>query len=992
MPRTLYLSAILLLLTVYSIHAQTYTISGKVVDALNNSGLVGADVQLIKAADTTQKQGMSADTSGGFVFTNLAKGTYILKFYYLGYKTSVMKLSTGSQPVISIGNIKLSSNGISLAAAKIVGHQVRAEQVGDTIVLHADAFKVNPDATTEDLVTKMPGIVVNSSGVQAHGETVQQVLVDGKPFFGDDPTAALRNLPAEVVDKVQVYDQMSDQSKFTGFDDGNSQKTINIITKKDKRKGEFGKFTGGYGDGTSADGKSLNTADQKYLGSGNFNVFNGDERLSILGLTNNINQQNFSSQDLLGVMGSSSQRGGGGRAGPSIASNPGYSGGGSNNFLVGQQGGINTTNSGGVNFSDSLAHRIYFTASYFGNKVTNTTNSNLVRTFFTPQQYTEQDASTSPNLNNRLNLRFDCKIDSMNSFLFTPKISTQSNMLTTSSYGQTDSTRGSPPLTVNNTSNQFYSNSTGYNLNANLLFRHKFKKTGRTFSVNVGTTITSKNSVDTLHSISNYRKSNEGNTVISPDSSVILNQNTISPSPTSAYTANLAYTEPLSKTSQLLINYNPSYSINNLNRLTYNEDLGNGQYNLLDTTLSNKYDYTTFTNKAGISYRQKWTKAYLMIGLNAQNENLTGNEAFPTKFDTTKTFNSLLPTVMYNYKFNAASNLRLTYNTSTQVPSITQLQNVVNNTNPLALSTGNPNLNQSYNNSLVARYAYTNTKTAQSIFFFASISNTFNYIGNATFLGKDSSLSPEYNKLLHQGTQFTLPENMSGDWSTRAFITYGLPFDKIKSNLNLNGGITYTSTPGIIGINNIDKVNYSNAYNFNPGFVLSSNISPKLDYTLSYSPSYNIVKNTVEPQANSNYFSQTASFKFNWIFYKGFTFYNELDHTLYTGLAAFNENFLIWDMSVGKKFLKNQSGEIKLYAFDILGQNKSISRTVTATYIDDMNTQVLTRYIMLSFTYTLRKFKGIDNMPNPDQPQQQRRHFNGPPGGGPPPGDGGGGQ
>jgi len=988
MLRTLFLTPILLLFAVYSLHAQTYTITGRLIDAADNSALIAADVQLISAADSTKKQGMSADSAGRFTFTNLNKGTYILKFSFLGYKTVVMKLTT-SQAIINIGNIKLSSGGISLPEAKVQGHQIRAEQVGDTIQYHADAFKVNPDATTEDLVTKMPGIVVNSSGVQAHGETVQQVLVDGKPFFGDDPTAALRNLPAEVVDKVQVYDQMSDQSKFTGFDDGNSQKTINIITKKDKRKGEFGKFTGGYGDGTSADGKALNTADQKYLGSGNFNIFNGDERLSILGLTNNINQQNFSSQDLLGVMGSSSQRGGGGRAGPSLITNPGYSGGGSSNFLVGQQGGINTTTSGGLNFSDSIAHRIYFTASYFGNKVTNTTNSGLTRSFFTPQQYTEQDNSTSPNLNNRINLRFDCKLDSMNSLLFTPKISTQANMLTSSSVGQTDTPTVTPESKIlNKTNNQYYSNSTGYNLNANLLFRHKFNKPGRTFSWNVGATITNKNSDDTLHSTSYYRSKYENRTILAPDSMSPINQNTIAPSPSYTFTSNLAYTESLTKTSQLLINYNPTYSINDLNKLTYNQNISNREYNLLDTTLSNKYDYNTFTNKAGVSLRQKWTKAYLMLSLNAQNENLTGNETFPSSFSGTKSYNSLLPMIMYNYKFNEASNMRLMYTTSTQVPGITQLQSVINNSNPLSLSTGNPSLDQSYNNTLTVRYAYTNPKTAQSIFYFASISNTLNYIGNSTsLLNKDSILPKEYNDFrLPKGAQFTVPVNLQGYWSARTFITYGLPFDIIKSNLNLNGGVSYSSTPGLV--NNV--MNFSNTYNFNPGFVLSSNISPKLDNTLSYSPSYNIVKNTVVPQENSDYFSQTITFKFNWIFYKGFTFYNELDHTLYTGLAAYNENFLIWDMSVGKKFLKNQAGELKLYAFDILGENKSISRTVTSTYIDDMNTQVLTRYVMLSFTYTLRNFHGI---PMPTEDQDQRRHFFHPPGGGPPPGgDGGGGQ
>ena len=230
---------------------------------------------------------------------------------------------------------------------------------------------------------------------------------------------------------------------------------------------------------------------------------------------------------------------------------------------------------------------------------------------------------------------------------------------------------------------------------------------------------------------------------------------------------------------------------------------------------------------------------------------------------------------------------------------------------------------------------------------------TDNYIGNSTFTARADTLLQE-GVILNQGSQFTQPVNLDDYWNLRSFISYGMPSGFLKSNLNFNTGITYNRTPGIIN----EEKNISETLNLNQGVVLGSNISQNVDFTVSYTANYNVVTNSVQPDLDDNYFLHTLGVKFNWIFWKGINLRNELSHQLYRGLSdEFNDDFLLWNVSLGKKLFKNQRGEIRATVFDLLDQNISISRTVTESYIEDLDTQVLRQYFMLSFIYNIRNFK-----------------------------------
>ncbi|HWY38757.1 MAG TPA: carboxypeptidase-like regulatory domain-containing protein, partial [Bacteroidia bacterium] len=286
MKRTVYIF-FLLLIPVVSVFSQTVKVKGQLVDGQDGSALIGAAVVLMQASDTTKFKGTTVDTSGNFSF-DAEPGIYKLKAELISYNDLTLRITVANLPV-NLGKLTMRPSATILKETVVEAKQIRVEQKGDTTQYHADAYKVNKDATTEDLVNKMPGVTTQGGNVTVNGEQVKQILVDGKPFFGDDPNLAIKNLPAEIVDKIQVFDKLSDQAQFTGVDDGNSQKTINIITKSGKNNGQFGKIYGGYG----VDAKGQGVSD-KYIGGGNINLFKGDRRFSIIGLSNNINQQNFS--------------------------------------------------------------------------------------------------------------------------------------------------------------------------------------------------------------------------------------------------------------------------------------------------------------------------------------------------------------------------------------------------------------------------------------------------------------------------------------------------------------------------------------------------------------------------------------------------------------------------------------------------------------------------------------------------------------------------
>lgn len=930
-------------LLVSVLFAQEFTVSGTLINEQDQSPLVGATVRLASAKDSLRVKYTTSGKQGEFSFNKLMKGPYKLEITFIGFEKVSQMVFAGRTENLGIINIKPSST--TLGGVDVNGTAIRAEQKGDTTQYNSSAFKVSQDATTEDLVKKMPGITIENGTVKAHGEEVKKVLVDGKQFFGDDPSVTLKNLPAEVVDKIQVFDKLSDQAAWTGFDDGSGQKTINIVTKNARNSGQFGKFSAGYG------------TDDRYLLGANMNIFDGQKRITLLAMSNNVNQQNFSADDVIGSGSGGRQQGQPGR--PSMGG-----------MQMGPQSGIFSTHALGANYTNSWGTKLTLNFSYFWNNGVNDTRKALNRQYLlnneVSQYYGEQSSSSTDNVNHRFNMRLEYNIDTNNSIILSPRFSIQDNRSNSDLNGSTSLTEAFLPLdllnsTVNNNDNA----AKGYNFNNEILYRHKFLKKGRTISLNLSTGLTNRDKDNFTLTESRYDIQNPPTIVDSVDQygHSLSNGLTLS--------SNLVYTEPIGKNSQLQFNYTVSYADNDNDKKTYNYATAEQQYNLFDSLLSNIYDNQYLTHKAGAGYIYQTEKANFNAGLTYQYASLKGETTFPFNDSTDRTFNNILPNLMFNYKFSKVTNLRVVYRLNTNAPSTGQLQNVIDNSNPLLLTTGNPLLKQEKRHFAMSRFSHSNQDKTANLFGMLFFQKTQDYIGNSTIIATSDTLVN--NQLVKRGAQLTIPQNLDGAWNIRTLVTVGFPIKPIKCNLNFNTGLSYNKLPSLIN----SRLNESNTYGINVGTVLSSNISEKLDFTLTYNLNYNLVDNTIQPQLNSDYFFQIGSLQFNWEFWKGFFFQNSVTYQQYNGLSAsVTDSYTLWNFNLGKKVFKNKAGEIKLSCYDILDQNKSISRIVTDMYIEDSDTEVLRQYFMLTLTYNLRKFNGkVPNMEGgPD-----RRGFDGRP-------------
>jgi hypothetical protein len=925
----------------FTILAQSFNVIGKVTDATDSNPLESVSATLISQKDTNSKKNMVTNEKGMFFFIENPSGKYLLRITYLGYNKKEVEITVLDNNKF-VGTIALEPNSSLLKGITVEGQQTRGVQKGDTSEFNAGAYKVNQDANAEDLVRKMPGVTIENGQVKAQGENVRKVLIDGKEFFGDDPSMALKSLPADQIDKVQVYDKKSDMSKFTGFDDGNSEKTINILTKLGNANGNFGKAFAGYG------------TEERYNSGLNFNHFKGNTRLSVVSMFNNVNQQNFSFQDIIGMgtgetppwMKMMSRTGGSGGGGMRMGMMGGNGGGGNNSglvdpssFFVNQQNGINNTNAIGLNYIDKWGKKIGISTSYFFNKTDNTsinyTNRDYIIAGGNGLNYIEDQNASSANYNHRFTLRMEYALDSMNEFIFTPKINYQSNIADNITKAENKNKIG---LLINKISTKNFSDRDAISITNNLLYRHKFGIKGRTIALEVNHQINNKDAYSTLTS--------------SIFDTLAIQQSGVSTTKGNTISGTISYTEPAGKNAQILLSYNPTLNNNSNDKRTNNLD-GNGKVLNLDTLLTNNFENKIITHKAGASYRYNLKGVSFSAGFNLQNVALLSDQTFPFPINVDKTFFNFLPDVQLQMKLDSSSNLRFNYRTNTNAPSINQLQNLLNNSNPLQLSTGNPNLAQQYQHNISGRYNTMDMKTNRMIFSYFNFSISDNYIGNATNFANDDTTIQGVN--LKRGEQLTRPVNLSGNWSGRVFFTYGFPFKPLKSNLNINTGVNYTVLPGLIN----DAINLSKNLGISAGFNLGSNISQMLDFNLNINGNYSSVKNTLQIQANTNYYIQTTGFKINYLPSKHLVFTPELNHTWYTGLGVgYNQSIWMTNMGIGYKFLKGNAAEIRLSVFDIFNQNTAITRNVTETYVEDISSNVLKRYGMLTFTYNLKQYGG----------------------------------
>lgn len=907
---------------------QAYSISGKVLDEEYKEELIGANILLLKKSDSTQIQGVVSDIDGSYRIGNIPSGDFIVRVSYIGYVTQ--------ESAVSIQKFSIKGLDFSLKIDAKVLDETQVEAIlprmvvkGDTTEMNADAYKVNPDADAADLIKKMPGIVIQDGKVQAQGEDVKRVLVDNKEFFGDDAIMTLKNLPADVISKIQVYDKLSEESELSGFNDGETEKTINIVTRIEMRDGLFGRAYAGY------------ATDNRYTAGGNLNYFKDSRRISLVGLSNNINVQNFSGEDLVGVASSSVSKSGGGMR-MSRAGAPSR-GGSVSDFLVAGRGGINTTHGIGLNYVEEWEKGIKLTGSYFYNRVENNNHALIARNYSTEdfyQLYNQTSQSQSVNNNHKLNAKLDYKIDDKKTLKISPSVTFQNNKSGSWMQALTSLLNGEA---LSKTENDNSNLSKGFNFNNSIVYNQRLAKPKRSLGVSLRTGFNNR-LLDNYLTAENFYAENI-------DSLILQNQWTDGLTKSLNLRGRVNYTEPIGEKSQMQFNYTPSYTTSTSDRYTYQYNELTNDYTIADYGLSNVFENINWEHKLGAGYRYGDKDFNFNLGVDYQYSSLASDRIFPNEIHVGKTYHNILPSAQMKYTFSRKTSVNLFYRTNVRAPSVNQLQDVIDNTNPLILSSGNKDLDQQYSHSLGARWRFANPEKGNSAFIFVSGGANRNYITNATLLATvDTMISADV--WLPKGGQYTRPVNVNGNWNFRTFANYGTPLLFMKSNLNLTAGFMFNKTPNFVN----DKLHFNSTYNFNLASFIGSNISENVDFSIGYRANYNIVKYS-QSSATNNYYTGNLNANITALPWKGLTLATDISYNHYHGLGAdYNRNYALWNGAVGYKFSPQNAATISLQVFDILGVNNSISREVTETYVQDSQVDVLSRYFMLHFAYKFNKY------------------------------------
>lgn len=883
--------------------SQKHVISGVIQDGSDDTGVPMATVALLQSNDSTLVTGTTSDLDGHFEMNGIEDNEYILKIQYLGYQTEFLDINLNQD--IHLNKITLTEQAHTLEEVRIIGEASMSTQKGDTTQFNASAFTTLSDASGQDLVQKMPGVTVQDGKLQAQGEDVAKILIDGKPFFGDDVKLALESLPAEIIDKVQIYDKKSDKAELSGFDDGNEARTINIITKPDRKRGQFGRTTGGYG-----------TDDHYQLGA-NVNFFNNDRRITVTGLSNNINAVSYSSDP-------------------------------NSQDEVRTQDGIINTNNIGLQFSDEWNEKIEVSGSYHYSHRANEGASNLTREYILPsdsgQIYTQSNTQNNINQDHRFNMRVEYKMDDRNKIIFVPRISLANDQNNTSFEGATN-TFGEPINSTENRRNNDHQNNDYF---GRIFYNHKFLKKGRSLTVhsNAG-----------YHTNTDLANRNGQNIFYNNDQSKVedLNQRITLDRTGISWNAGGSFTEGWGERSMIELEYKIANRIDDSKRLLYDiledPDAPDDQFRL-DTSLSNVFESNYLVQEVELGYQYKLDHFKIQAELEYQNLSLLNNQIFPAVSENDRGTASILPTLRLDYKVTDNVNVELNYFTWTRQPSIGQLQNVINDGNPLRLSTGNPDLDPTYTHRFRGRFKSRNPETEHS--FYTGISSQIieKYIANSTFIAEEYTEIND-NIALEPGSQLVRPVNVSGFWNMWAYMNYGLPLKFIQSNFNIWTAAGLTHRPGMIN----ETSNLSKSTGIRAGISLSSNISDQIDFNLSTRSSVNHVENTLRPQLNNRYFNQRTRLRYNWIFWNGFIYRTDISHRMDTGLSdGFNNSVLLVNMSLGKKILNKELGEVSIKVYDLFNENNNIRRNINELFIQDRQNTVLQQYFMLNFTYNIRHF------------------------------------
>ncbi len=910
------------LIAVFAVNAQTTIEVIGIVKDTTGTTVIGGSVKLTSEKDTFST---STNENGAFVFNRVKSANFLLTITALGYQT-VKKRYLFDNAVTKrvLDPIVLKTDSRVLNEVVVLGvNEVTIKE--DTLEYRADQYKLQPNALTEDLLKKLPGVEVDRDGnVTAQGKQITRVRVNGKDFFGGDVKTATQQIPADLIDKVQVIDDYGDQANITGIRDGDPERILNFTIRPEKNKG----FTarGVLGGGT----------DERYQGSIYSQSFNNAQQMALLANLNNTNANIFNlAGGGGGSRGQGRQRGGGGNG----ESNFGGNGGGSN--------GLTNVNSFGFNYRDEWSKKVTAYGSYsFSNRDNNTISSSLEERILQTgtSVNTQNNLSETGDLNHRFNFNIEYKIDSLNYLKVTPSFSYGDN--TGFSTNNFDILAANGNRSVGSTINTSGSNTP--NFGTEFLYNHRFGAKPRNLSLNGNFTTNSFNQEQDLTTLPDNTISGQTTRY---QRQIIANDNN-----NDNVRLRASYNEPITKTANLEVNY--TYSLANIsnNRIVSSSNQPNVEP-IKNSDQSNQYQFNFTTNRFGLNYRVNQTKYNYSLGFAVQPSLLSGTSPSLSNKIETKAVN-VFPNARFTYKFSRTREINLNYFGRNNQPDYAQLQPVLNISNPQFPVRGNPNLNAEFTNGINFRY------------------NNFDFKSGNTFL---TNLSFNFSKdrivenLVDgapgsQVIQTTEYLNGDGYYALNGFYFFNKPLQQKKYVIGFRGFANYN--------NNISFLN--NLQNDSKNLVLSQRLNLQINPTeaLEITPAatytFNKVNNSLNKGLNSQVNSYTLSLDSKIIFLKTFVWGNSVDKTINSGFNTISQNPLIINTYLEKQFFKSKTGTLRFQAFDLLNQSTGISRTVTNTGYTDNRSNRLAQYFMLSFTMRIQKFAGSANQ-MPDMREQYRR-------------------
>lgn len=912
----------------YSAMAQRNgTVSGKLTDTVANKPIAGATLTVLNKKDSSLVSFSMSGSDGSFEIKGLAEGSYRLLITHINYhnSNSIFTISAADKNA-ALGNIVMNDLTKTLSEVEVTAEAPPVTLINDTIQYNAGSFKVQPNANVEQLLKKMPGIKVEKDGsIKAQGEKVAKVLVDGKEFFGSDPKVATQNLPADAIDKVQVYDKQSDQAQLTGFEDGNYEKTINLKLKKDKKKGMFGKVMAGGGTG------------DRYEGKFNVNSFKGARQLSAIGMANNTNAEGFSFMDILNFTGELNRmRNNGGNINFSMNSDDAAAMG----MNTGRNSGIKTAWAGGFNYNNIIGTKLDLQSNYFYSRFNPKTESHVQRQYLVPGSsfnYLEDAAADNLSNSNRLNANLLYQVDSFNSIRIIPSFNYQQKNNRSQAGYKTLSAAG---LITNEGYSNNQSNNDGYSFRNEITWRKKFARRGRTFSLSFQSSLNESDGGGNLSSINSFY--NSSGSLVKIDT---LNQQNTTGASLQGYTGRAVYTEPLFKRSLLELSISKSYTKSSSEKITQDYNKQSGKYDLHNNLLSNNYENIYAYTNAGFRFRTQKRKYNYAVGLAFQQANLKGKIISGTADSLLKkTFANLLPSARFQYNFSKFKYLAFNYTASTNQPGMSQLQPVPDNSDPLNIREGNPDLKQEYNHALAGHLNLINPFRNRNLFFFLNAQFTQNKITS-------------YDVLDTLGVKHSRPVNVNGVYNINSEISYSRPVRFLKGSVELSSNISLFKTKQFINA----AANTIRTFAIGPAVRLDMNPLKKVNITASAGFSSNRASYSLQPALNNTYLSQEYGASVDWELPKRFFFSTDFSYTINSQRSAgFNYKLPLWNASISKQVMKFNRGEFKLSARDLLDKNLGISRSSNSNYIEDSRVLTLRRFFTLSFTYSLNKV-GLNN-------------------------------